>query len=179
MAPQPFTHFGGSSYVAASGHVGPPVDPLNVNNPTFQPAAFPAGMTIPAGTSFPAGGTIHGADVVQSIPLSVTAVTTTALTATIPAGAIIKSMTVYTTTAFTGNTNDVTLAIGNAASGAQYVAAVNISAIGVISLTLVGSAAAALLSFPSGSPNLFLTLTQAANATAVGAGTLVVTYTLP
>lgn len=188
MAAQAFTNLSGNqngnmneptSYVAADGFVGTPAYPLNPNNPTFGAMTFPAGLTIPAGTSIPASAVVHGVIATLQIPLAVTAVTTTAITATLPAGAIVRSMAVYTTATFTGNTSSVTIAIGSAASGAQYVAAVSISAIGVLSLTLVAAAAGSFLSFPSGSPNVFITLTQAANATAVGAGTLSISYIVP
>lgn len=114
----------------------------------------------------------------QQIALAVTAVTNTDLTATLPAGATIVSMTVYTTTAFTAVT-DAMISIGNVAAGAQYVAAVSIKALGVYDLTLVAAAAAALASFPSGSPNLFIRIAQSGGSTAVGAATLVVNYIVP
>jgi hypothetical protein len=160
-----------TSYTASDGFVGAPVSPLNPNNPTFNSATFPAGIA--------AGQTIHGASVSATLSLPVTAVTNTDLTLSLPTGARITSMLVYTTTAYTGNTGNVTLQIGSAAAGAQYVAATRIDAIGVVTLTPVNAQAAALLSLPAGTPNFFIRIVQAASSTAVGAGTLVVNYTVP
>lgn len=124
------------------------------------------------------GSQAASTDAIQKVALAVAAVTNTDLTASLPPGAIIQSMTVYTTTAFTA-VSDAQISIGNAAGGAQYVAAVSIKALGVYALTLVGSAAAALANFPSGSPNLFVRVAQSGGSTAVGAATLVVSYVLP
>lgn len=117
-------------------------------------------------------------DAIQKIALAVTATANTDITASIPAGAIIRSMTVYTTTAFTA-VSDAQIQIGNAAAGAQYVAAVSIKALGIYALTLLGSAAAALANFPAGSPNLFVRIVQSGGSTAVGSATLLVSYVLP
>lgn len=109
-------------------------------------------------------------------PLSVTAVTNTDSTVAIPNGALIRSMTVYTTTAFTAVT-DAMISIGNAAGGAQYVAAVSIKAVGVYSLTLLAAQAAALANFTAGT--LFVRIAQSGGSTAVGAATLVVSFAAP
>lgn len=114
----------------------------------------------------------------QIIPLSVNNATNTDLTATLPTGALVRSMTAYTTTAFTAVT-DAQISVGNAAAGAQYVTAVSIKALGIVSLTLLAAQAAALASFPSGSPNLFIRIAQSGGNTAVGSGLLVVSYVLP
>lgn len=114
----------------------------------------------------------------QKFALTVPSQTNTDFTFTLPAGATIRSMAVYTTTAF-GAVTDAQISIGNAAAGAQYVAATSIKAVGVISLTLVAASAAALLSFPSGSPNLFVRIAQSGGNSATGAATLVVNYDIP
>lgn len=110
------------------------------------------------------------------LALSVTAVTNTDSTLAIPSGAIIRSMTVYTTTAFTAVT-DAMISVGSAAGGAQYVAAVSIKAVGIVSLTLIGSNAAALANFTAGT--LFVRVAQSGGSTAVGNATLVVSYAVP
>lgn len=117
-------------------------------------------------------------DALQKVALFVNNATNTDITASVPVGAGISAIQVYTTTAFTAVT-DAMISIGNAAGGAQYVAAVSIKAVGVYNLTLVNAAAAALLSMPSGSPNLFIRIAQSGGNTAVGAATLVVDYLLP
>lgn len=129
-------------------------------------------------TSLTLGSQTAKVDASQSIALAVTAVTNTDLTATLPVGAIIRSMTVYTTTAF-GAVTDAVISVGNAAAGAQYVAAVSIKAAGVVGLTFVSAASAAFLSFPTGSPNLFIRIAQSGGNSAIGAATLVVTYSVP
>ncbi len=110
----------------------------------------------------------------QTQTLSVTAVASTPLTVTVPVGARITGFIVYTTTAF-GAATDVTIALGNAASGAQYVAATSIKAAGVYPLTLAATAVAGLLSFPG---TLYLTIAQTGTASATGAATLVIQYTV-
>lgn len=177
MAAQAYTSFAGSGvagqptvYVAADGFVGA-LSNGNPNSPTFAAATFPAGLA--------AGQTLHGVAQTAALSLPVTAVTNTDLTMSLPTGAIITSMQVYTTTAYTGNTGNVTLQIGSASGGAQYVAATRIDAIGVVTLTPVNAQAASLLSLPAGTPNVFVRIVQAASATAVGAGKLVITYIVP
>ena len=111
------------------------------------------------------------------LPMTVTATTTTNYSALkLPVGAAIESLTVYTTTAFTGGT--ATLTIGSASGGAQYVASVSVAAAGVVVLSPVASAAcaAALLAAPAA--GFFATITQASAPTAVGAATLVVAFDL-
>lgn len=122
------------------------------------------------------GGTLQG---VVRIPLAVTATANTDIVAALPPGATFLSAAVYTTTAFTAVT-DCTIQIGNAAAGAQYVAAVSVKAVAVVQLTLVNAAAAALSSMPAlttGS-NVFVRLVQTGGATAVGAGILEIEYAL-
>ena len=109
----------------------------------------------------------------QTQTLSVTAsAAVTPLTVTVPTGARITGIIVYTTTAF-GAATDVTIALGNAASGAQYVAATSIKAAGVYPLTLAATAVAGLLSFPG---TLYLTITQTGALSATGAATLAIQY---
>ena len=72
-------------------------------------------------------------DYIQTLMLSVTAVANTDFTMSVPPGATLLSATVYTSVAYTGAT--ATIQIGNAAAGAQYVAAVSIQAIGIVPLT--------------------------------------------
>ena len=124
-----------------------------------------------------AGNTVNapvanvGASQVQA--LSVTAVTNTDTVIAIPVGARILNIIVYVTTAFTGGTP--TIALGNAAAGAQYVAATSVATGGVYALTIASTVAAAagLLSFPG---NLYVRINQASAPTAVGAATLVINY---
>lgn len=108
--------------------------------------------------------------------ITVTAVANTDLTMSIPAGARVTKATVYTTTAF-GAATDATISLGNAAGGAQYVAATSIKAGGVYTLAFVASTAAAsgLLSFPG---TLYIRITQTGAASATGAATLVVEYSI-
>jgi hypothetical protein len=128
-----------------------------------------------AGIFDAASGIAGKNDYIQRLSLPVTAVTNTDYTLSVPAGATILTAIVYTTTAYTGTTANIS--IGNAAGGAQYVAATDIHAIGVVQLVLVNAAAAALLSMPAGTPNLFVRIAQSTTPTAVGAGTLVIHYT--
>lgn len=112
----------------------------------------------------------------QTQALSVTAVANTDTTMSIPAGARITKMTVYTTTAF-GAATDATIALGNASGGAQYVAATSIKAGGVVVLSAAATTAAAsgLLSFPG---TLYIRIAQTGTASATGAATLVVEYSI-
>ena len=121
-----------------------------------------------------ASGIAGRSDYVLKLSLPVTAVTNTDYTLSLPAGATFLSATVYTTTAYTGTTGNISL--GSAAGGAQYVAATDIKAIGIVQLVLVNAAAADLLSMPAVSPNLFVRIAQSTTPTAVGAGVLVVKY---
>jgi len=140
----------------------------NVTNPSFG--------TMTVGTQIDSASGIAGkTDYLQRLSLPVTAVTNTDYTMSLPTGATIISIAVYTTTAYTGTTANIS--IGSAAGGAQYVAATDISGIGVKQLTLVNAAAASLLSMPAGTPNLFIRIAQSTTPTAVGAAMLVVDYT--
>jgi hypothetical protein len=114
-------------------------------------------------------------DFIQRLSLPVTAITNTDYTLSVPTGATIVTAAVYTTTAYTGTTANIS--IGSAAGGAQYVAATSIASIGIVQLALVNAAAAALVSMPAGTPNLFIRIAQSTTPTAVGAAMLVVDYT--
>jgi hypothetical protein len=113
-------------------------------------------------------------DYLQRLSLPVTAITNTDFVMSVPLGSSLMSIAVYTTTAYTGTT--AALTIGNVAGGAQYVASTSISGIGIVQLTLVNTASAALLSMPA-PPNLFIRIAQGATPTAVGAAMLVIDYT--
>lgn len=141
----------------------------DVKNPVF------AGMTLGAsGVTDLVSGIAGKTDGFQRLSLPVTAVTNTDYTLSVPPGSTIISVVVYTTTAYTGTTGNIS--IGSAAAGAQYVAATDIKGIGLHALTLVDAAAASLLSMPAGSPNLFIRIAQSTTPTAVGAAILVVNY---
>jgi hypothetical protein len=142
----------------------------DVANPAFASVGIGAGGLIDS-----ISGISGKNDFVQRISLPVTAVTNTDYTMSVPAGATILTAAVYTTTAYTGTTANIS--IGSAAGGAQYVAATDIHAVGVVQLVLVNAAAAALLSMPAGTPNLFIRIAQSTTPTAVGAGVLVIDYT--
>lgn len=143
-----------------------------------------ATLTLPVTLSNPGYQAVLGAHInnMQNVGLSrfsfnlalpVTAVASTAFTMTIPTGYIVRGFSVATGTAY-GAATDATIAIGNVAAGAQYVAATSIKATGVVALTLVGAGVAALLSMPSGNPNLFITVAQTGAASATGSATLFV-----
>lgn len=112
----------------------------------------------------------------QNQAITVTATANTDITMSIPAGAVITRLMVYTTTAF-GAATDATIALGNAAGGAQYVAATSIKAGGVVTLSPAATTAAAsgLLSFPG---TLYIRIAQTGTASATGAATLVVGYSI-
>lgn len=112
----------------------------------------------------------------NSLSVTVAAVTNSDFTLAIPSGALIRSMAFYTTTAFTAVT-DAMISIGNAAGGAQYVAAVSVKAVGVYSLALVAASAPVLANFTLGT--VFVRIAQSGGNTAVGAGVLVVSYDVP
>lgn len=125
--------------------------------------------------SLTTGGTSR-ALTAKTLSMTVTATANSDFTLPIPSGAIIRSMSVYTTTAFTAVT-DAQISVGSAAGGAQYVALTSIKAVGIVSLTLVAAAAATFLNFTAGT--LFVRIVQTGGSTAVGAATLSVTYEIP
>lgn len=132
--------------------------------------------TLTSATSVDSASGIAGkTDYHQRLSLPVTAVTNTDYTMSLPTGCTINSIAVYTTTAYTGTTANIS--IGSAAAGAQYVTAASIAGIGIVTLTLVNAAAASLLSLPAGTPNLFIRIAQSTTPTAVGAAMLIVEYT--
>ena len=125
-----------------------------------------------SGLRFGVGGGI-------ALALPVTATANTDFTMSIPPGARIASMTVYTTTAY-GAATDCKIEIGTSAGDNSYVAQTSIKAAGIVILTPATSAAcaAAFLSMPTGAPNLWIRLVQTGTASATGAATLVVDFDL-
>jgi hypothetical protein len=130
------------------------------------------------------GGLIDGttgikasAVVAQRLAMTVTAVANTDFTMSVPPGASITSIKVFTGTAFTAVT-DAQLSVGVSAGDASYVALTSIKALGLVNMALVAAAAAALASAPAGSPNLFIRIVQTGTPSAVGAATLVVDYVM-
>lgn len=112
------------------------------------------------------------------LALAVTATANTDFTITgVPLGAIIHSIKVYTTTLFTAGT-DAKIQVGITAGGAELVAATSILAVGVVNLAPVASAVAAAdwLSAPA---TITARIVQSGTATAVGAATLLVFFSIP
>jgi hypothetical protein len=138
-------------------------------------SSLPAGTLVlgPGGIVDGLSGIAGRSDAFQKLGLPVTAVANTDFTMSIPSGCTLLSAVVYTSVAYTGAT--ATIQIGNAAGGAQYVAAVSILPIGIVPLTLLAAQIPAFLSMPAGTPNLFIRIVQT-SPTAVGAAVLVVNY---
>lgn len=114
----------------------------------------------------------------QRIAVAVTAVANTDIAPiSLPQGATIESIRVYTTTAFTAVT-DAQISVGATAGGQDYVALTTIKALGIYSPALVNAGAAALSAMPA-PPNLFIRIVQTGTASAVGAATVVINYLLP
>lgn len=112
------------------------------------------------------------------IPLAVTAVANTDIAAiSLPPGASLVRATVYTTTAFLAAT-DAKIELGSSAGDNSYVALTSIKALGVVALTLVAAAAAALGTLGA-VPNLYARIVQTGTASATGAATLVLEYVMP
>jgi hypothetical protein len=144
--------------------------------PNYLPVGTKQAGTLvlgPGGLVDSASGLAGRMTYTQEISLPVTAVTNTDFVMSIPAGSILHSIMVYTTTAYTGTTAN--LSIGNSAAGAQYVTAVSIASIGIVSLTLLAAQTPAFASMPA-VPNLFIRIAQSTTPTAVGAATLLVKY---
>lgn len=112
--------------------------------------------------------------VVQKIALPVTATANTDFTVSAPAGRSLLRATVYTTTGY-GAVTDAKIEIGISAGDASYVAQASIKAVGIVALSLVGAAAAALRTLPA-TPNLFVRVVQTGTTSATGAATLVLEY---
>jgi hypothetical protein len=129
-----------------------------------------------------------------ALPVTVAAALTTDVGPIyIPANSTVTAIQVFTGTAFTGAT--VTISAGSALGGAQYVSVNDIKAAGAVTCTLVGSGLGTVGSAGSGLMNtaanttataandgiptsaIFFRVTQTATTTAVGAATVVVTYT--
>ena len=112
-----------------------------------------------------------------TLSLPVTATANTDYPAlTLPTGAFDVTYRTFTTTAYTAGT-DAQISIGSTAGGVDYVAATTIKAVGVKSHTPVDAAAAVHLS-PGALP-FYVRVTQSGTATAVGAATLTIGYSLP
>lgn len=121
------------------------------------------------------GGDYISARTTLSLPVTATANTDYAAIS-LPAGAIDVAYKTITTTAYTAGT-DAKVSIGSTAGGVDYVAAVSIAAIAVVTLTPVNAAAAVHLT--PGALTFFVRVTQTGTATAVGSATLIFTYGLP
>jgi hypothetical protein len=114
-------------------------------------------------------------DYVQKISLPVTATANTDIAPlSLPAGKTLLRATVFTGTAY-GAATDAKIEIGVSAGDASYVAQTSIKAVGIVNLTLVAAAAAALLALPT-APNLYVRIVQTGTASATGAATLVLEY---
>lgn len=115
------------------------------------------------------------------VALAVTAVANTDFSFQLPAGARNVKFNTKTVTAF-GAATDAQLQLGNAAGGAQYVAAVSIKAAGEVSHALVAGNIADLDLVP-GTPGTMTTfygrIVQSGAASATGAATLNAEYTMP
>lgn len=172
------THFQndqGNGYVRSDGFSGPSAAPGVT--PIASPATFPQG--IGSGTVIGPAGVQGALEAAIKKALTVTAVTNTDVTATVPTGALIVAFDVYTTTAFTAVT-DAMISIGSTAGGSDYVAATSIKAAGVVHLTLAATTIANLVSMPTqATPNVFIRIAQSGGSTAVGAATLVARYLVP
>lgn len=114
--------------------------------------------------------------VTTPISLPVTATANTDFVFTPPAGALDVSYTVLTTTGY-GAATDAQVSIGSTAGGVDYVAATSIKAVGRVALTPVNAAAAQHLNV--GGVPLNIRVVQSGAASAVGAATLCIGYSLP
>ena len=171
------TNFGNDAltgYVSSDGFTGIPGRPGVT--PAFAPALFPYG--IGSGTTVGPAGTQGQIEAARKVAIAVTATANTDITASVPPTATVIAIDLYTTTAF-GAVTDATIQIGSTAGGVDYVAATSIKAVGLVRLTLVGAAAASLLSMPNASPNLFIRIVQTGGSSATGAATAVVRYLVP
>lgn len=130
----------------------------------------------PGGITDSKSGLAAKSVVVRKLSLPVTAVANTDFTLSIPAGATLIRAVVYTTTGYGAATN-ANLTIGTSAGNNAYVTAVDVKAVGVYALTLVAAAAADFVSMPA-PPNLFIRIAQVGTASATGAATLVVEYSV-
>jgi hypothetical protein len=148
-------------------------------------AARPKGKTIAQTLVLGSGGIVDGVTGIASKPLvvarlamTVTATANTDFTLSVPPGATLFFVKVYTGTAFTAAT-DAQISIGISAGDASYVAPISIKPVNALTLPLLAAAAAALASAPAGSPNLFIRIVQTGAPSAVGAATLAVFYVMP
>lgn len=121
-----------------------------------------------------ASGIRGGANLANKLTIAVTATANTDFTMSLPTGAAVIGITVFTTTAF-GAATDAKIQIGASAGDNAYVAATSIKAAGVVALTLASAVLAAL----PAAPNLFVRVVQSGAASATGAATMVVEYAMP
>jgi hypothetical protein len=113
--------------------------------------------------------------VTSTFSLPVTATANTDFVFALPVGAQDVSFTTFTTTGY-GAATDAQISIGKTAGGAEYVAATTIKAVGVKQHTRVDAAAADYVSFPG---QLNVRVAQSGTASATGAASLMVSYSLP
>lgn len=119
------------------------------------------------------GGYIRCED---TLSLPVTATANTDFTYTFPPGALNASYLTLTTTGY-GAATDAQISIGSTAGGVDYVAATTIKAVGRYSHTPVNAAAATHLS--PGGVTINIRVAQSGAASATGAATLVIGYSMP
>lgn len=174
----PGTHFSNdqaTGVVRADGFSGAPA--AAGVTPVAAPASFPQG--IGSGTTIGPAGVQGKLEAAITKALTVTAVTNTDTTTTVPTGALIVAIDVYTTTAF-GAVTDAVISVGSTAAGNDYVTATSIKAAGVVRLTLAATTIANLVSMPSAAtPNVFIRIAQSGGNSATGAATLVIRYLVP
>lgn len=104
-------------------------------------------------------------------------VSTTSLTFALETGATIIGIDIFTTTAFLAS-GSVGLVAGSAAGDNGYATIQSIKGTGKVSLIFNGTLAQNVGSMPSGTPNLWLTISQGGTASAVGQCLVAVRYLL-
>lgn len=109
-------------------------------------------------------------------PMTVTATANSDFIIPVPKGARNFTARTFTDTAFTAGT-DAQIQLGKTVGGAEYVAAVSVKAIGVVTHTLVNAAAADYEGLPQDGINV--RIVQSGTATAVGSAKLYIDYSLP
>jgi len=112
------------------------------------------------------------------VPLPVTAVANTDLTATVPAGSFLISASTYTSVAY-GAATDATIAVGTTVGGGEYVAATTIKAIGVKNHTLVDAATPGFVALPGAAGAIKIRIVQTGTASATGTGFLCLRVSMP
>lgn len=137
------------------------------------------------GTTINSGGSIYisaaPVQAAQRVSGSVSGtVATSDYTMSIPSGATVLGITLYTNTAFLA-TGTVTLTCGSGVGDSLYLAATNVKAQGVVVgvLPVTTTAVVNLSSMPASSPNFFMRLTQTGTPSGVGRVLIVVDYLAP